>query len=124
VHALDEGSGKAVITLGRALGCTHTAMEKPAGGPDLEPGDPWYMKRFYVDGHEYSVVAIMTHDEEQQDMYKDEPYEFKYITIRTSIPKIPVIINQHSQRLQNYTVCMDISVMPHTIMSIPVDGTL
>lgn len=45
-------------------------------------------------------------------MYKDEPYEFKYITIRTSIPKIPVIINQHSQRLQNYTVCMDISVMP------------
>ena len=109
LHALDDTNKRAVITVGRALGCTHTSMELDGGGTDLVPGDPWYMKRFYVDGHEYSVVAIKNHEE---ITLKEEDYEFKYMTIRTTIPKVPVIINQHSQRLQDYSLCMNISVMP------------
>jgi hypothetical protein len=112
LHALDDTYNRAVITVGRALGNTFTAMEDNGGGVDLNPGDPWYMKRFYVDGHEYSTVAVMTHMDDYSSPYKDEKYEFKYITIRTEIPKMPVIIDQHSQRLQNYSPCMDISVMP------------
>jgi hypothetical protein len=81
------------------------------------------MKRFYVDGHEYDVVAIKTVFEEDRDAGgwnnpKEEYWEFKYITIRTQIPKVPdVIIEQHSTRKQEYIPCstgedMYISVMP------------
>jgi hypothetical protein len=89
---------------------------------DMTPGDPWYMKRFYVDGHEYDVVAIKTIAEADRmaggwNNSKEERFEFKYITIRTQIPKVPVVIEQHSTRKQEYIPCApdpayNISVMP------------
>jgi hypothetical protein len=116
----DDNADRCVVTLGRALGRTWTVMDQDNHDPDLQPGDPWYMKRFYVDGHEYDVVAIKTVCERT---YKEEDFEFKYITIRTEIPKYaeepddPVIIEQHSVQKQHYVVCEDhpkgnISVMP------------
>ena len=48
------------VIVGRALGATHSAMDDARGGHDLRPGDPWYLKRFFVDGHEYNVVALYT----------------------------------------------------------------
>jgi len=121
LEALDDGHNRCVVTVGRALGCTHTAMDID-GSMDTKRGDPWYMKRFYVDGHEYNVVAIMTVREDDRvaggwNNSKEEKYEFKYITIRTEIPKVPVTIEQHSVRKQEYIPCSDgldhyISVMP------------
>ena len=110
--AVDTRDNKASLLIGRALGDTHTAMDTDAGLPDLTPGDPWYMKRFYVDGQEYKVVAIKTVFEEGQGHPEDEVFEFKYITIRTPIPKEPFQITQHTQALQDYYICDDIPVMP------------
>ena len=123
VEAIDNSVSpkRCAVTMGRALGATFTAMDIN-GRMDNTPGDPWYLKRFYVDGHEYNVVAIMTVKEEIRQAggwanSKEECYEFKYITIRTQIPKVPVIIQQHSVRKQEYIPCSDgtdhfISVMP------------
>ena len=112
VDAVDTRDNKASLLIGRALGDTHTAMDTAAGLPDLTLGDPWYMKRFYVDGQEYGVVAIKTVFEEGQGHPEDEVFEFKYITIRTPIPKVPFQITQHTQALQDYYICDDIPVMP------------
>jgi hypothetical protein len=112
VDALDTRKDTASLLIGRALGDTWTAMDDPSGEPDLTPGDPWYMKRFYVDGQEYKVVAINTVPEEGQDHEEDEEFEFKYITIRTPVPKEPFQVKQHSQDLQDYGVCNYIPVMP------------
>jgi len=60
VHNVDVGTEEAYITVGRALGHSHTAMEDGPFEQDLRHGDPWWLKRFYVDGHEYNVVAIET----------------------------------------------------------------
>ena len=50
---------------------------------DLVPGDPWYLKRFYVDGHEYNVTAIKTTDlSDRTNLRRD----FEWITIRTPVP--------------------------------------
>ncbi|HID87414.1 MAG TPA: hypothetical protein EYP55_08560, partial [Anaerolineae bacterium] len=57
---VDTEEGTALLMLGRALGATHSAMEDAPGSLDDRPGDPWFLKRFYVDGHEYNVVAIKT----------------------------------------------------------------
>jgi len=47
------------ITIGRALGATHSAIDNGNAQHDLLPaGDPWYLKRFFVDGHEYNVTAL------------------------------------------------------------------
>ena len=91
----------ALLTIGRALGATHSAIDDGAGRHDLEPGDPWYLKRFFVDGHEYNVVAIKTVPADVIDP-GDEPYEFKYITIRTPVPKVNFVNNQDSQKLEGY----------------------
>jgi hypothetical protein len=91
----------ALLTIGRALGATHSAIDDGAGGHDLAPGDPWYLKRFFVDGHEYNVVAIKTVPADEIDP-GDELYEFKYITIRTPVPKVNFINNQDSQKLEGY----------------------
>ena len=108
----------AVVTIGRALGATHSAMDNGAGGHDVLPGDPWWLKRFFVDGHEYNVVAIKT---VPADVINpgDEAYEFKYITIRTPVPKVNFVNNQDSQKLEGYNLGMVhgedtsiISVMP------------
>ena len=89
---VDTKDGTALLMVGRALGATHSAMEDGPGSLDDRPGDPWFLKRFYVDGHEYNVVAIKTRGSN----------EFKFITIRTPIPKVRVTIEQHSVRLQVY----------------------
>jgi len=99
---VDTVEGTALLMVGRALGATRSAMEDAPGSLDDRPGDPWFLKRFYVDGHEYNVVAIKTRG------YT----EFKFITIRTPIPKVPVIIEQHSVRLQDYPLEEPLSVMP------------
>ena len=121
LESLDYQYQRCVVTIGRALGATFTAMDVN-GAQDLTNGDPWYLKRFYVDGHEYNVVAIMTVKEETLQAggwnnSKEECYEFKYITIRTEVPKVPVVIDQHSVRKQEYIPCSDgedqyLSVMP------------
>ena len=99
---VDTEEGTALLMVGRALGATHSAMEDAPGSLDDRPGDPWFLKRFYVDGHEYNVVAIKTRGRN----------EFKFITIRTPIPKVPVTIEQHSVRLQDYPAGEPLSVMP------------
>ncbi|MCB9176576.1 MAG: DUF11 domain-containing protein [Caldilineae bacterium] len=78
-----------VVTVGRALGASHSAIDDGNGNHDLTPGDPWYLKRFYVDGHEYNVVALMTRTAPGADPL--DPAEcngdFAFITIRTPVPK-------------------------------------
>ncbi len=88
---------RVTVTVGRALGATHSAIDNGAGGHDLLPGDPWYLKRFYVDGHEYNVVAIMTQAGRpgQNDL-------FEFISIRTPVPKGSVLNAQDSLLLQGY----------------------
>jgi len=94
----------------------YSAMESEPGVEDLGAGDPWFLKRFYVDGHEYNVVAIKT---VPADTAGGEDFEFKYITIRTPVPKVNFVNNQDSQKLEGYYLGMVhgedtsiISVMP------------
>ena len=102
VTSVDSPAGRAQLRVGRALGAPHSAMEQAPNVPDLQPGDPWFLKRCYVDGHEYNVVAIGTVGTNN----------FAYITIRTPVPKVPVTIAQHSVRLQGYGPQDWMSVMP------------
>jgi len=102
LESVDSLEETARLMVGRALGATHSAMEDGLGGLDVRPGDPWFLKRFYVDGHEYNVVAIKTRGNTN----------FQFITIRTPIPKVPVTIEQHSAQLQDYAVEGPLSVMP------------
>ena len=104
------------VSIGRALGATHSAIDNGNSRHDLAPGDPWYLKRFFVDGHEYNVVAIRTHEGD------DGLYGFKYITIRTPVPKVNFVNAEDSQKLEGYPPGhkWPISVMPpfnleHTI---------
>ena len=92
VIAADDTTDSATLLIGRALGETHVAIEDPE----------WYMKRFYVDGHEYNVVAVKTVPED----------EFKFVTIRTPVPKVHFEIEQHTQDLEDYPVCNNLTVMP------------
>ncbi len=111
LKSFDPDQENATVMIGRALGATHSAMYNGNGGPDMEPGDPWYLKRFFVDGHEYNVVAIKTIPSESGD---PDPYDFKYITIRTPVPKEPFTNRFLSQALQPYLPADQpiISVMP------------
>jgi len=102
VTSVDSPAGTAQVRVGRALGAPWSAMEQAPNVPDLSPGDPWFLKRFYVDGHEYNVVAVGTVGNDN----------FSYATIRTPVPKIPVTIFQHSVRLQAYDPEDWMSVMP------------
>lgn len=101
VNAINSSNETVSLLVGRALGATHSAMDDGAGGHDLEPGDPWYLKRFFVDGHEYNVVAVYT---EPAAIINpgDEDYEFKYITIRTPVPKENFVNYEDSQKLEGY----------------------
>ncbi|NLE77958.1 MAG: hypothetical protein GX605_14560, partial [Chloroflexi bacterium] len=92
VTSVDALGGTAQLRVGRALGAPFSGMEQALNQPDVRPGDPWYLKRFYVDGHEYNVTAIITPGAES----------FGGITINTPVPKVPVTIAQHSVRLQGY----------------------
>jgi hypothetical protein len=111
LKATNTGQEAAVVTIGRALGATHSAIDNGAGGHDVEPGDPWWLKRFFVDGHEYNVVAIKIVPADMMNP-GDEDYEFKYITIRTPVSKVDFVNTQDSQNLQGYGIGDTISVMP------------
>jgi hypothetical protein len=90
------------LIVGRALGHTHSAIDNGSGSHDLEPGDPWYLKRFFVDGHEYNVVALCVEPAGRPLNPGEEPFEFKYITIRTPVPKQNFINTEDSQKLEGY----------------------
>jgi len=127
--SVDTAEGSARLMVGRGLGATHSAMEDGPNQMDRRPGDPWFLKRFYVDGHEYNVVAIHTRNgggssypndcdlDDNNDGVIDNPgpadfTQFQYITLRTPIPKVPVTIEQHSVRLQHYPPGVPLSVLP------------
>ncbi|MBM4430371.1 MAG: hypothetical protein FJ026_08515, partial [Chloroflexi bacterium] len=135
LDSIDRAENKARLMVGRALGATWSAMEDRPFQADTRPGDPWFLKRFYVDGHEYNVVAIMTEGGGQDPWYTakcplndsvpwpprpEDRTRFKFITIRTPVPKAgtyddPLIghpIEQHSVRLQPYAARDRLSVMP------------
>jgi hypothetical protein len=102
VKAINTSTESVVLTIGRALGATHSAMDDGNGRHDLVPGDPWFLKRFFVDGHEYNVVAIKTVVADMPLQPGDELFEFKYITIQTPVPKINFINGEDSQKLEGY----------------------
>ncbi len=102
VKSVDHITDQASLTVGRALGHTHTAMGDGRNGRDMKPGDPWYLKRFYVDGHEYNVVAVRAVEASTLNP-GDELYEFKYITIRTPVFKKNFVDDIDSQKLEGYT---------------------
>ena len=92
VHGVDTADVTATVTVGRALGAPCASMERIANVANRSAGGPWFLKRLYVDGHEYNVVAIMTCGANAM----------QYITLRAPVPKVPVTIEQHSVRLQAY----------------------
>jgi hypothetical protein len=97
-----SASGESVtLVVGRALGAPSTAMDNGAGAHDMTLGDPWYLKRFFVDGHEYNVV--MLHIVPATIVNPgDEAYDFKFITIRTPVPKVNFVNTEDSQKLEGY----------------------
>jgi len=97
VNAVNSTDETASLTVGRALGHAHSAMDDGNGIHDLTAGDPWYLKRFFVDGHEYNVVAVHCPVNPATTLP-----EFKYITIRTPVPKVNFINYQDSQKLEGY----------------------
>ncbi len=97
VEDVAADADRVTVTVGRALGATHSAIDDGHGGHDLLPGDPWYLKRFYVDGHEYNVVALMT----QAGGPGNVP-NFEFITIRTPVPKGNFLNTQDTLFLQGY----------------------
>ncbi|MEO8083195.1 MAG: SdrD B-like domain-containing protein [Ardenticatenales bacterium] len=92
VHGVDTADGTATVSVGRALGSPCASMESTPNVANRSAGGPWFLKRFYVDGHEYNVVAIMTCGTDS----------LQYITLRAPVPKVAVTIEQHSVRLQAY----------------------
>jgi hypothetical protein len=134
LDSIDIGDDQARLMVGRALGATWSAMEDAPNQLDLRPGDPWFLKRFYVDGHEYNVVALKTRNGTDNVVFDPagctlspgdwppevDPTEFKFITIRTPVPKegtyadplAGYLIEQHSVRLQPYPAETELSVMP------------
>ncbi|HRA20282.1 MAG TPA: SdrD B-like domain-containing protein, partial [Anaerolineae bacterium] len=106
------------VTVGRALGGAHSAIDNGAGGHDLLAGDPWYLKRFFVDGHEYNVVAVMVQPGGRTND------RFQYISIRTPVPVGDYFNSQDTLKLQGYFkpgLPQTASVMPpynvaHTIL--------
>ncbi|MFN2251765.1 MAG: hypothetical protein ACK2UL_07590, partial [Anaerolineae bacterium] len=99
VQDVATGADRVTVTVGRALGATHSAIDNGAGSHDMTPGDPWYLKRFFADGHEYDVVALMT----RADSASGEAL-FEYITIRTPVPKGSVFNPEDSLLLQGYYI--------------------
>ncbi|MCW5848648.1 MAG: hypothetical protein KIT87_00930 [Anaerolineae bacterium] len=117
VETVDTVDGTAALWLGRGLGRPFSAMEDGIGVPDRRPGDPWCLKRMYVDGHEYNVVAISARGNGAPIYQTDcnlgdgrgdlpapyDPSDFEFITLRQPIPKGPdILIAQHSVRLRGY----------------------
>ena len=126
VEDVSADGERVTLTLGRALGATHSAIDDGNGFHDLTPGDPWYLKRFYVDGHEYSVTALMTRSGLGNDPIDPATCNdrFAFITIRTPVPKGNYFNPQDSLFQQGYFLDglpPKMSVMPpfntdHTIV--------
>jgi hypothetical protein len=95
LSAVSGDRDRVVLTIGRALGATHSAMGDGAGGPDLLAGDPWYLKRFFVEGQSYDLVALEIWPEILED-------RFASLTLRTALPLVPVFDPQHTLRLSDY----------------------
>ena len=89
VTNLDPEEDKATVKVGRMFGETWANI-----GWMHETGQmAWgFQKQFYVDGVCYNVVAIKTDDYEN----------FKYITFRQKLPKVPIKIEQHSVLLKGW----------------------
>ncbi len=115
------------LSVGRALGGARAPIFDGNNNLNYTAPTPWYLKRFYVDGHEYNVTAVLT-------AFQNGQQSFKAITIQTPTPKLQYPINRNlSQALQGYLLGGDtanIPVMPpfnvrHTIRddirSIPPD---
>ncbi|MFQ5855700.1 MAG: hypothetical protein ACE5LU_08680 [Anaerolineae bacterium] len=119
VKTIRESTDSVTLMIGRALGATHTAMDNGNRQPDLTPGDPWFLKRFFVDGHEYNVVALKTVAADLPIQPGDEPYEFKYITIRTPVPKVNFINTEDSQKLEGYHLGEVLGVDTNVISVMP-----
>ena len=122
VRDLNPAKETVSVAIGRALGNTHSASSDGGGRHDLEKGDPGYLKRWFVDGHEYDVVAVRAYP--MAGVIQDDKYGFAYITIRTPVPLVDFASAHESQALQGYpaagTASRPISVMPpysfnHTI---------
>ncbi len=85
------------LLVGRALGGAAAPMYDGNNNPNTAAPTPWYLKRFYVDGHEYNVTALITAPVAGGDI------GFKAITIRTPVPKEGDRVNSPlSQVLQGY----------------------
>ncbi|MFN8485318.1 MAG: hypothetical protein U0768_19950 [Anaerolineae bacterium] len=105
------------LSVGRALGGARAPIFNGANGLNNAAPTPWYLKRFYVDGHEYNVSAVLT-------AFQSGQQSFKAISIQTPTPKLQYPVNRNlSQALQGYLLGPDtanMSVMPpfnvqHTI---------
>ncbi|MFN8498622.1 MAG: hypothetical protein U0641_12290 [Anaerolineae bacterium] len=106
-----------ILSVGRALGAARAPIFNGTGGLNNAAPTPWYLKRFYVDGHEYNVTAVLT-------AFQGGQQSFKAITIQTPTPKLQNPVNRNlSQALQGYFLSgtpSNIPVMPpfnvaHTI---------
>ena len=120
VDQVDSVDGTVRLVLGRGLGATHARMEAAPGSPNLG-ANPWYTKRFYVDGHEYNTVAVYTHG-------SGDAATFESITLRSATPKINDVQNVQFSLIQDaYQPGQGLSVLPpynyeHYIVTDVVDG--
>ncbi|MCW5849825.1 MAG: hypothetical protein KIT87_07055 [Anaerolineae bacterium] len=90
-------SERVSVVLGRALGAAAAAIDNGAAVHSFAPGLPWYLKRFFVDGHEYNVTAVLT------PPGPGGAGRFKAITIQTPAPKPCDFVNyEDSIVLQGY----------------------
>ena len=90
-------SERVSVVLGRALGAAAAAVDNGAGVHSYATGLPWYLKRFFVDGHEYNVTAVLT------EPGTGGASRFKAITIQTPAPKPCDFVNhEDSIVLQGY----------------------
>ena len=117
VTNVDPGEDKVTVKVGRMFGETWANV-----GWLYETGNmAWgFQKQFYVDGVCYNVVAIKTDDYEN----------FKYITFRQKLPKVPIKIEQHSVLLKGWDKYEILPELPqfnmrHTILQdIQADWTI
>ena len=54
----DTDTDSAILILGRALGAPCASMESAPLVQNTSECGPWFLKRMYVDGHEYNTTAI------------------------------------------------------------------
>ena len=110
VRSVDSVDGLVQLTVGRGLGATHTGMESLPNVPNTGP-NPWYTKRFYVDGHEYNTVAVYTQGGSAAQASTGncaysgpplaDPSTFGFITLRSPTPKLDDVMNAQFSIIQD-----------------------